>query len=133
MMKNKKAFWLTLISFLLIIGVFAIIFIIKDKTESFKIKSFELGTYQWAIDNFPDERNVGEITDAEIAIQKAKMLWMEENYDLEQVKIEVAYNSSEACWHIRAKTDIPGYVVFGGVYHALIKTDGDVVAVWFED
>ena len=112
--------------------------ILCDSNQPLDIKEFSLLNFQWEIETFPSDKNVGQVDDANTAIEKAKELWIEKfsviggkPYDpVDLRKIEVAYDSTEECWHIYGT--LPKNTL-GGVPHAIIRKNGDVIAVWQDD
>jgi len=68
MSKRKRIVLLVLIVAILIGGVCMII--IQNKTPN--VKGFEFNDYQYYVDSFPSEENVGNIIDAKDAIKKQK-------------------------------------------------------------
>lgn len=135
-MKNKAMIFMILGLVLAIIaGVIIMQFHSKKQTD---VGTFELTKYQWEIENFPSDKNVGQVNDSDTAIEKAKELWIEEFSVIDGKpynpingrKIEVSYDSDEECWHINGtlKPD-----TLGGVPHAIIRKNGNVIAVWHDD
>ena len=97
------------------------------------VKNFELNEYQWVIDTFPSEKNVGSITDANDAIQKAQVIWIEiYGEDVkEQKPYQVSYDDQNAVWLVEGT--LKGRRQKGGVAKILIEgQSGDVLAVWHE-
>lgn len=119
------------------------------KSKDYKVievKRFDLIEFQWEIEHYPLDKNVGLVDDENIAIEKAKNLWLEwsEKYGLDDGQtyqyinkkfikrrnFEVAYDSKEKCWHIYG-TFQPN--TLGGVPHSIIRENGDVMAVWVDE
>ena len=130
----KKIFVLVVIIFILtVIGGAIIILFHSNKHHS--IKEFDVLEYQWEIENFSFEKNVGQIDDADTAIEKAKDLWSEnystvnnQPYDpIKKRKIEVFFDQHNDCWLV--KTTLPSNTK-GAVPHTIIEKDGTVLAVW---
>ena len=102
------------------------------------VEEFSLSSYQWEIENFPSDKNVGQVDDANTAIEKAQELWLEkysivngQTYNpINGRKIEVSYDSENDCWHINGTLPPKSG---GGVPHAIIQRDGKVTAVWHDD
>ena len=119
----------------LAVGVGTTVFLATSRKDD--VGDFQLSDYQWAIDSFPYDRNVGSVETSAVAIEKAKELWMERfgeingkpNNPINGRKIEVSYNAESECWHVNGT--LPPRV-FGGVPHALIQKDGKVLAVWHD-
>lgn len=96
------------------------------------VDEFNLAKYQWEIENFPSNKNVGIVNNPNTAIEKAKELWIEsfssKSYNpINGRKILVFYDSSNECWHI--KGTLPSNED-GAVPNVLIQNDGKVLAVW---
>ena len=107
----------------------------SDKNAEDNVLKFDLTNYQWGIENFPSDKNVGYVDNANTAIEKAKELWIEkysmfggQPYNpLDGVKIIVSYDYERDVWLINGTLppDIDGVVP-----QALIQKDGKVLAVW---
>lgn len=99
------------------------------------IGEFAVEEYQWEIENFPYEKSVGQVDDANVAIEKAKELWLEkystvngQPYDpIKGKKCEIFFDHGNNCWLV--KTTLPSNTK-GSVPHAIIRKDGTVIAVW---
>ncbi len=128
---------------LVIIGVTLIviggsIIVLLNLKKQLDVGEFSLVKYQWEIENFSSDKNVGKVDNPSIAIEKAKELWIEkfsaingQPYNpINGRKIEVSYDSEEECWHINGT--LPPNTL-GGVPHAIIRKNGEVVAVWHDD
>lgn len=100
-----------------------------------QIKEFEVEAYQWEMDNFSSNKNVGPIENAKIAVQKAKQLWIDEfstfnNQSYNPIngrKIEVSYDADNECWLINGTLSSR---TKGSVPYAIIEKEGKVLAVW---
>lgn len=132
-MMKKKHVILIVIVVVCIGGLLSLLFLLHgaEVFNTVKVKSFSLTQYQWEIQTFSTEQNVGEVTDQSIAIKDAKSLWLEKySVDIPKRKIEVAYDSNEECWHVYSTQQSN---MVGGVLHAIIHKNGDVLAVWSDD
>lgn len=131
-MKRKPVILVVLI--LVFIGGFlSLLFLLHRPEESNmpKVETFCLAEYQWEIQTFSTVQNIGEVTEEKTAIRKAKALWLEKySVAIPDKKIEVAYDSKEECWHVYG-TLSPN--ALGGVFHAVIQKDGNLLAVWIDD
>ena len=67
---NAAAIFLTLICSAMLLLSFG------KKEFPVRTGAFRLSEYGWAIREFPSDKNVGQIPDARIGIQKAKALWI---------------------------------------------------------
>lgn len=96
-----------------------------------KVETFCLTKYQWEIQTFSTEQNIGEVNDKNVAIKNAKSLWLKKyGVEISEKKIEVAYDTKEECWHVYGMLSSN---TLGGVLHALIRKNGDLLAVWIDD
>ena len=106
-----------------------------SKSQTNKVLEFSLSDYWGIVADFPYEGNVGEVATPEVAIEKAKILWKERYRDLymeDNCPIVVAYDVENACWRVNGTLeDLEGYEVVGAVPQALIKTNGQVLALWY--
>ena len=105
-------------------------------TQTYEVDRFELETLK---ENnniaFIDQRNVGPIKDAVDAVEKAKKLWDEDfgvvdgkYYDPTRGrKVEISFDESNSCWFLNC---VFCEGAFESVPMALIKSNGDVLAVW---
>ena len=105
-------------------------------TQTYEVESFELETLK--LENnitFDDQRNVGPIKDAVNAVEKAKKLWDEDfgvvngkYYDpTNGRKVEIYFDENNSCWFLSC---VFSEEAFESVPMALIKSNGDVLAVW---
>ena len=104
-----------------------------QRKEDFSLTGF-LQRYDW-IDIGLENKNVGEVNSKKDAIEKAKALWQEKYPEycdsrVNKKSIKVGYDDDEECWHIYA---IQPRGMVGGMLHAFIEKDGDVLAVWVDD
>ena len=99
------------------------------------IGEFDSEKYKWEIENFSFSKNVGQVNDANTAIEKAKELWIEkystvngQSYDpIKGRKCEVFFDRYNDCWLIKITLESN---TIGSVPHAIIRKDGTVIAVW---
>lgn len=128
MSKRKRIVILVLIIIILIGGVCMII--IQNKTPN--VKAFKYNDYQYYIDNFPSEENVGNITDAKDAIKKAEKIWIKlygENIKKEK-PYQVFYDENSGIWLVQGtlRTNMKG-----GVANIIIQNKtGKILAVWHD-
>ena len=128
MSKRKRIVLLVLIVAILIGGVCMII--IQNKTPN--VKGFEFNDYQYYVDSFPSEENVGNIIDAKDAIKKAEKIWIKiygESIKKEK-PYQVFYDEDNGIWLIQGTLRSN---MKGGVANILIQNKtGKVLAVWHE-
>lgn len=128
------------IAAVIVLGIIIAFLIILHHNKHYDIVdsgTFDLNDYQWLLDNFPSDKNVGFINDKETAVEKAIELWRSElgtmdgkPYNpLKQVEnIVVAFNSEHKCWLIYGELSIN---VKGAYPTAIIKQNGDVMTVYW--
>ena len=75
MIKRRKYILIVFAAAVLAAGIFVILILNKDR--AIEVKAFDTGDYQYYIDNFSSEDDVGSITDAADAIKKAEKIWIE--------------------------------------------------------
>lgn len=128
MSKRKRIVLLVLIVAILIGGVCMII--IQNRTPN--VKGFEFNDYQYYVDSFPSEENVGNIIDAKDAIKKAEKIWIKlygESIKKEK-PYQVFYDEDNGIWLIQGTLRSN---MKGGVANILIQNKtGKVLAVWHE-
>ena len=95
------------------------------------VGKFDLNEYRWEIETFSLDKNVGQVNNKKIAIEKAKSLWNEQSYNfINERRIKVDYDCREESWHIYGT--LPRNTL-GGVPHAIIRKSGETLAVWVDD
>ena len=59
-------------------GLLSLLFLAHGSEESntSKVETFCLTKYQWEIQTFSEDQNVGEVNDENVAIKNAKSLWL---------------------------------------------------------
>lgn len=130
----KKHTAVILLSILaLILGVIIVMYINSNK--SLDVSTFCLSDYEAEIDIYKSQENVGYISDASDAVNKAKKLW-NTKYGIvngnpynptKGKKIKVFFDHGNDCWLIKAI--LPSNTK-GSVPHAIIQANGDVLAVF---
>ena len=98
------------------------------------VRECDIATFQREIEEFPFEGNVGPVPDAEIAVTKAKELWLEKYgvingkpYDPTGGRpIMIGYDAKNDCWVVNGT--LPKNA-FGVVPFAIIQGDGTVLAM----
>lgn len=94
------------------------------------VGSFSVAEYCWEIEHFSTSKNVGVIENSNVATEKAKELWSEKFSLSDNIATEVAWDSENECWHINS---LPPMNTLGGIYHVIIRENGDVIALWLDD
>lgn len=127
-MKNKRIILIILVVLVAIGGLSSMLFLLQKLkvSKAPDVGTFDLTKYQWEIKNFPSVKNVGQVNNKNVAIEKAKSLWLEkygsDNGQLhdfvKERKIVVDYDAKEECWHIYGT--LPTNTV-GGVPHVIVK------------
>jgi len=130
---KKNAFALIILVLIAIGGFLSLLFLLQRDNDSAaqNIGTFDLTKYQWEVQSFSTNNNIGEVKDKSAAINEAKSLWLEKyNIDAHERNVEVFYDSKEECWHVCGALS-PDKL--GGDLHAIIRKNGDVLAVWIDD
>ena len=130
----KKILILIVIGLTVIIVGGAMVLLFNSNKQTI-VGEFDVAKYQWEIENFPSEKNVGQVNNVNTAIEKAKELWIEkystvngQPYDpIKGREIEVFFDNNNDCWLI--KTTLPPNTK-GSVPCAIIRKNGMVIAVW---
>ena len=128
MIRKKNVFLLLLILVIFIGGVFMVI--VQNKSPV--VGNFKSSDYQYYIDNFSSEENVGSIIDAKDAIKKSEIIWIKlygENIKKEK-PFKVFYDAKSEIWLVQGTLRSN---MMGGVANILIDNDtGKVLAVWHD-
>ena len=99
-----------------------------------QVKNFDVSEYQYEIERFSSEKNVGSIANSKDAIQKAEVVWIEiygEDVEEEQ-PYQASYDDQNDVWLVEGT--LKGLRHKGGVAKILIEgQSGDVLAVWHEE
>ena len=72
--------------------------------QTIQVSEFSLSNYWAEVFDFHYEKNVGQITAPEIAIEKAKMVWQEKfgkYYVDNNDPITVSYDTENECWLVK--------------------------------
>ena len=128
MIRKKNVFLLLLILVIFIGGVFMVI--VQNKSPV--VENFKSSDYQYYIDNFSSEENVGSIIDAKDAIKKSEIIWIKlygENIKKEK-PFKVFYDAKSEIWLVQGTLRSN---MMGGVANILVDNDtGKVLAVWHD-
>lgn len=127
-----KKMWLPICACILLAVFFGGVAVVLIKNESPDIKPFEVSEYQYYIDNFPSEENLGFISDANDLLKKVEAIWVEK-YG-ERIKNEkpyqVFFDEKTGTWLVQGTLQSN---MMGGVANILVKNDtGSVLAVWHD-
>lgn len=123
----KKYFLLVSILIILIGGMI----MVNIQRKSLNIKKFDISDYQYYIENFSLEENVGSIVDSKDAQQKAEKIWIKlygESTKKEK-PYQVFYDENSKVWLVHGSIKP---TMKGGAAHILIENTGKVLAVWHE-
>lgn len=106
----------------------------QEDSTTFVLSDYQEHTDWWS-ENW-GKVNVGQIIDAETAIQKAKQIWADrlEFTDYEGTNVCIYYDSTEECWLIIAKVDNSAQdkLVLNSEPSVIIHKNGDILALWIE-
>lgn len=143
-MKKKAIILIIILVILSILGGLMIMLSSPQKAQNtqeqltIEVGKFDLSEFQWDVDTFPSDKNIGSVDDYSVAIDKAKELWVEEYSMLggqaynpiNGETIKVRFDEKNDCWLVYGT--LPENAV-GGVPHVIVKKDGNVIAVWCDD
>lgn len=127
MVKRKVLFIFLLVLF--IVFIFGILVVII-KNKSPEVKTFDVSEYQYYIDNFSSEDNLGFISDSKELLKKVEVIWIKQYGERikNQKPYQVFYDEVNGVWlvHGTLRSNIKG-----GVANILVDNDtGKVLAVW---
>ena len=129
MVKRKVLFIFLLVFFIAFIGgILVVIF----KNKSPEIKSFEVSEYQYYIDNFSSEDNLGFISDSKELLKKVEVIWIKQYGERikNQKPYQVFYDEANGIWLVHGTLRSN---MLGGVANILVDNDtGKVLAVWHD-
>ena len=129
MVKRKGLFIFLLVLFIAFIGGVLVV-IIKNKSP--EIKTFEVSEYQYYIDNFLSEDNLGFISDSKELLKKVEVIWIKQYGERikNQKPYQVFYDEANGIWLVHGTLRSN---MLGGVANILVDNDtGKVLAVWHD-
>ena len=129
MVKRKVLFVFLLVIFIAFIGGILVV-IIKNKSP--EIKTFEVSEYQYYIDNFSSEDNLGFISDSKELLKKVEVIWIKQYGESikNQKPYQVFYDEANGIWLVHGTLRSN---MLGGVANILVDNDtGKVLAVWHD-
>ena len=129
MVKRKVLFIFLLVFFIAFIGGILVV-IIKNKSP--EIKSFEVSEYQYYIDNFSSEDNLGFISDSKELLKKVEVIWIKQYGERikNQKPYQVFYDEANGIWLVHGTLRSN---MMGGVANILVDNDtGKVLAIWHD-
>lgn len=129
MVKRKGFFIFLLVLFIAFIGGILVV-IIKNKSP--EIKTFEVSEYQYYIDNFSSEDNLGFISDSKELLKKVEVIWIKQYGERikNQKPYQVFYDEANGIWLVHGTLRSN---MLGGVANILVDNDtGKVLAVWHD-
>ena len=104
----------------------------KIEFENEAPETFSVNDYQYFIDNFPSEINVGTVEDSNDAKKKAETVWTE-TYGKKVKKNKpyiVLFDSENGVWLVSGS--LPSNMMGGVPCILLRRSDGQVLALWHE-
>lgn len=123
-----------LISFLLILFITSIggIFLVLTKNEVPNIKTFEVSKYQYYIENFSSEENIGSISNAKDLLKKVEIIWIKKygEHIKNEKPYQVFYDEKNGIWLVQGTLRSN---MVGGVANILVENyTGKVLAIWHD-
>ena len=128
MIKRKNLFIFVVVFIVFIGGV--IIVALQNKSPD--IKTFEVSEYQYYIDMFPSEENLGSISNTKDLLKKVEEVWIKEYGERikEEKPYQVFYDEKNGIWLVQGTLSSD---MVGGVANILLENDtGKVLAIWHE-
>lgn len=119
--------------FILIVFIGGIlVMVLQNKNESLEIKALDVNDYQYYIDNFSTEENLGSISDVEDAIMKAETIWikMYGKRVKKEKPYQVFYDEKNKIWLIQGS--LQSNMMGGGANILIEDSTGKVLAIWHE-
>lgn len=116
--------------FILIIACLGVAFIAIIKNKSPDIKSFDVNEYQYYINNFSVEDNLGLITDSKDLLKKVEAIWIKTygRHVKNQKPYKIFYDKENSVWLVHGTLQSN---ISGGVAYILVDNNtGDVLAIW---
>lgn len=129
MVKRKGLFIFVLVFLITFIGG---IFMVIIKNESPGIKTFEVSEYQYYIENFSSEDNLGFISSSKDLLKKVEVIWIKKYGERikNQKPYQVFYDEKNGIWLVQGTLRSN---MMGGVANILVDNDtGKVLAVWHD-
>ena len=129
MVKRKGLFIFLLVLFIAFIGGILVVIITNKSPE---IKTFEASEYQYYIDNFSSEDNLGFISDSKELLKKVEVIWIKQYGERikNQKPYQVFYDEANGIWLVHGTLRSN---MLGGVANILVDNDtGKVLAVWHD-
>ena len=129
MVKRKGLFIFLLVLFIAIIGGILVVIITNKSPE---IKTLEASEYQYYIDNFSSEDNLGFISDSKELLKKVEVIWIKQYGERikNQKPYQVFYDEANGIWLVHGTLRSN---MLGGVANILVDNDtGKVLAVWHD-
>lgn len=130
MTKRKKCIVIVLVLIAFIVGI--VIMVIQNKNNSPDVRTFVVSDYQYYIESFPSEENLGSISNAKDAAIKAETIWIKTYGKCvkKEKPYQIFYDAQNEVWLIQGSLRSN---MMGGVANILIENDtGKVLAVWHE-
>lgn len=101
-----------------------------------KVGTFKLTDYNCFIEEFPSEKVLGSVDSAQLAKEKAEVIWIETYGESikEKKPYEVSFDEENDVWLITGSMpkNLFGNIKGGVPYILIQKADGKVLAVWHD-
>ncbi len=127
MVKRKALSLFLLVLFTAFVG--GVLVVVNKAPE---VRAFEVSEYQYYIDNFPSEDNLGVISDSKDLLKKAEGIWIKKYGERikNQKPYQVFYDEAKGIWLVQGTLRSDR---MGGVANILVDNDtGKVLAVWHD-
>ena len=129
-MFKRKMFFMFL--FVLFLAFIAILPNFIRNITGIQTKAFDVGDYQYYIDKFPSEDNLGFISDPKDLLKKVEVIWINKYGERikKQKPYQVFYDKANGIWLVQGTLRSN---MTGGVANILVDNDtGRVLALWHD-
>lgn len=128
MVKKKVLFIVLIVLLVASAGILTVIMMNKSSV----VKTFDVSEYQYYIDNFSSEENLGSISDSKDLLKKVEAIWIKKYGERikDQKPYQVFYDIENGVWLVSGTLRSN---MMGGVANILVDNGtGKVLAVWHD-
>ncbi len=128
-MVKRKFFLIFILAFIVFSGG---VYMVIIQNESRDIKTFEVSEYQYYVENFSSEENLGFISDQKELVKKVEAIWIKKYGESikKEKPYQVFYDEKNGIWLVQGTLHSN---MMGGVANILVENStGKVLAIWHE-
>ena len=118
--------------FVLFMAFIAGTLVVVNRNKLPETKAFDVGDYQYYIDKFPSEDNLGFISDPKDLLKKVEVIWINKYGERikKQKPYQVFYDKANGIWLVQGTLRSN---MTGGVANILVDNNtGRVLALWHD-